>query len=77
VDWIKIDVEGAEYEVLLGLEETLSRFKPKLIIEVWSKNIENVKALLNRHGYVFVKFSEFGEAQSQCFVDVLCVPASS
>lgn len=34
VDWIKIDVEKAEVEVLQGLEETLSRFKPKLIVEV-------------------------------------------
>ena len=30
VDWVKIDVEGAEYEALQGLEKTLDRFKPIL-----------------------------------------------
>jgi FkbM family methyltransferase len=77
VDWIKIDVEAAEYEVLLGLEETLIKFKPKLIIEVWRRNMGKVKAFLDRHGYRFVKFSGFGEAQSEWFVDVLCVPDSA
>ena len=76
VDWIKIDVEGAEYEVLLGLEETLSKHKPKLVIEVWSKNIENVRAFLNKLGYDLARFSGFGEAQSQCYADVLCIPKS-
>lgn len=74
VDWIKIDVEAAEYEVLLGLEETLYRFKPKLIVEVWLKNLAKVKALLKRHGYSFVKLSEFGKAQSEYYVEVLCAP---
>jgi FkbM family methyltransferase len=74
VDWIKIDVEAAEYQVLLGLEETLGRFKPKLIIEVWSRNMGKVKALLDKHGYRFIRFSGFGIAQSEWFVDLLCVP---
>lgn len=38
VDWIKIDVEGAECEVLYGLEETISKHKPKIIIEVFYEN---------------------------------------
>ena len=73
VDWIKIDVEGAEYEVLLGLEETLSKYKPKLIIEVWQKNLAKMKALLDRCGYDFAKCSGFGEAQSQYYADFLCI----
>ena len=73
VDWIKIDVEGAEYEALLGLEETIGKFKPKLFVEVWSQNMGKVKALLKRHGYKIVRFSEFGEANAQFYVEVLCV----
>ena len=34
LSFIKIDVEGTEFDVLLGAEETLKRFKPIIIIEV-------------------------------------------
>jgi FkbM family methyltransferase len=34
VDWINMDVEGVEYEVILGAKELLSRCKPNMIIEV-------------------------------------------
>jgi len=73
VDWIKIDVEGAEYEVLLGLEETLSRFKPIIIVEIWSQNMAKVKAFLKKHRYRIIKLSEFGHAQSQYYIEALCV----
>lgn len=33
VNWIKIDVEGAEVEVLKGAQETLKRWHPKIILE--------------------------------------------
>lgn len=34
IDYIKIDVEGMEFEVLRGALHTLREFKPKLIIEI-------------------------------------------
>src|SRR5215813_4683130 len=34
VDLVKIDVEGAEHEVLRGMEQTLGRFHPVLIVVV-------------------------------------------
>jgi hypothetical protein len=34
VDWIKIDVEGAELGVLRGGERTLKRYKPNLLVEL-------------------------------------------
>lgn len=33
VDWLKIDVEGAETHVILGGLKTIQTFKPKLLIE--------------------------------------------
>ena len=33
-DILKMDVEGAEYDVLLGAQETISRCRPKLLIEL-------------------------------------------
>jgi len=77
VDWIKIDVEKAELEVLQGLEETLSRFKPKLIVELWSKNMERVKDLLKRYGYNMVMVSNtFGSVSEWC-VYFLCIPTAN
>ncbi len=51
VDWIKIDVEGAELEVLKGLINTLKRMNPKIIIEVMDENKEKVFAYLRSFGY--------------------------
>jgi FkbM family methyltransferase len=39
VDFIKIDVEGFELQVLKGAQETLKRFKPILVFEYSVKNI--------------------------------------
>lgn len=33
IDYIKLDTEGAEYEILKGAEQTLKKYKPKLLIE--------------------------------------------
>ena len=67
VDWIKIDAEKAELEVLEGLEETLKKFKPKLFIEVWSKNMESVKTLLKNYDYNLVVVSNtFGSLSDWC-----------
>lgn len=33
LDWMKVDVEGAEIHVLQGSRGTITRFKPKLIVE--------------------------------------------
>jgi FkbM family methyltransferase len=51
VDWIKIDVEGAEYEVLKGLRETLSKCKPHIIAEIMKPNLKKVLALMDDLDY--------------------------
>jgi FkbM family methyltransferase len=52
VDWIKIDVEGAEYEVLEGLKSTIQQYKPTLIIEVLKENLEKVTKFMNESNYM-------------------------
>jgi len=40
VDLIKIDVEGFEKDVLVGLTETIAKFQPIIIMEIASYNID-------------------------------------
>lgn len=42
--FIKIDVQGLEYEVLLGSQETLKRSQPVLLIETPSEQVMNLLA---------------------------------
>ncbi len=57
-DFIKIDVEGLEMDVLLGMSETIKRYKPKLLIEIHGayirrkiENAQRVVKLLTANGY--------------------------
>jgi FkbM family methyltransferase len=45
LDWVKIDVEGAELGVLQGGQETLKRFRPHLLIEDHGSCIPFVAAM--------------------------------
>lgn len=51
IDVVKLDVEGAELEVLKGLEITLMKENPVLIIEVLKKDEDAVKDFLNSLEY--------------------------
>lgn len=51
IDLIKIDVEGAELQVLEGSIETLHKYKPWLVVEVFPSNIARLMETLNRYGY--------------------------
>ncbi|XRH76233.1 MAG: FkbM family methyltransferase [Candidatus Methanosuratincola verstraetei] len=57
VNWVKIDVEGAEYEVLEGLSQTLENSRPKLIVEIFEQNQEKVLNLMSKFGYRWKKIS--------------------
>jgi len=40
---IKIDVEGAEFEVLSGAKKTLKKHKPTVLVEIYCKDLQHVK----------------------------------
>ncbi len=48
---IKLDVEGGEYEVLLGGKELINRDKPTILIELWPDKYETSNNLLISYGY--------------------------
>jgi hypothetical protein len=54
VDFIKIDVEGAEHDVLLGLESTIASSRPALLVE--NSDWHNVTAFLQKYGYSLWKY---------------------
>ena len=51
VDLVKIDVEGAEVEVLEGMKGSIEKFKPNLLIEVSWANAESVYKFLKEMNY--------------------------
>jgi FkbM family methyltransferase len=60
IDFIKIDVEGWEEQVLRGAMDTILKYKPRMYIEIWTKegdrvrpaNYEKVSDILKREmGY--------------------------
>lgn len=52
VDLVKIDVEGAEAEVLEGATKTLKKYHPKIIFEAWDEQyLKKVKEVLKPFNY--------------------------
>jgi FkbM family methyltransferase len=51
-DLVKIDVEGAELEVLNGARDLLSSVRPTILCEVSEPNVADVTARLTQAGYV-------------------------
>ena len=48
VDFVKIDVEGAELDVLAGAAETITRFRPKVIMEFNSYALVHIREIIPR-----------------------------
>jgi FkbM family methyltransferase len=55
VDWLLIDTEGYEVDVLTGARSLLQKFSLKIIIEVHPANVSKVNILLKNQGYSITK----------------------
>lgn len=69
VDLIKIDVEGMEYHVLEGLENTLRRSSPLLFIEVCDQERAKVDSFLAGLSYTLVFESQMYEGIKNCMFE--------
>lgn len=52
INYIKCDIEGLEYIVLSEMKDIIDKHKPKVQVEVWSDNKENVMKLFADLEYI-------------------------
>ena len=64
IDFIKIDVEGWEEQVLKGGMDTILKYRPRMYIEIWPKQYEKISDILWREmGYTL---QEIGKENYLC-----------
>lgn len=86
IDIIKIDVEGFEYKVLQGAEESIKKYRPVLFLELVDENLKDhgdtsgdvIKWLKERNYSIFrasnMKSVDETSDLTKCHFDVLCIP---
>ena len=80
IDFIKIDVEGFELDVLIGGKETINKFKPIMVIEINDATLSrqgisrnDIFAWLQENNYIYRNiYKEQGLNDSQ--LDIICTP---
>lgn len=54
VNFIKIDVEGMEIEVLEGFTRVIDKYRPRMFIEVMDQNLDRFKEWIDVNQYIIV-----------------------
>ncbi|MBS1741641.1 MAG: FkbM family methyltransferase [Bacteroidetes bacterium] len=73
VDFIKIDIEGAEYLAIKGMQHILDEMKPTMMIEV-TENHEALFNMLKQKGYVIIdEFSKIVNDLPSFYGNLFCV----
>lgn len=71
LDLIKMDIEGAEYDALVGASAIIARFKPTIVLEAAPKDIsipvekrwDAIVKLLTSYGYAMYRFNDAGRLE--------------
>lgn len=86
INFIKVDVEGYEMEVLKGAEKIIQTHRPILVLELNDRNLKLQKSSaldvinwLNEKGYVNILNAFNSESLenfvfTDCCIDILCYP---
>lgn len=68
IDFIKLDVEGFELEVIKGMVNTLKKDKPMMMIEIWTRNLDEIHKIMDPMGYEFELMEDRGyQADYVCY----------
>jgi FkbM family methyltransferase len=73
VDFVKIDVEGYEIEVIKGMRKLVNMFKPVIVMEVFKNNVTYVKKIMDELGYNIKTFPDLFTPQYH----IHCTPANN
>ena len=59
IDFIKIDVEGSEWEVIEGATNLIMKWKPMIMLETWNskKNIGKLNDFMKKYRYIDYKLN--------------------
>jgi FkbM family methyltransferase len=60
---VKVDAEGFDYDVLVGLEQTIGRSRPFIATEIAPSEYDKVKSYLNQRQYVLFLY----DINNDCF----------
>ena len=80
IDFIKIDVEGFELDVLIGGKETINKFKPTMLIEINDATLSrqgisrnDIFAWLTENNYIYRNIYE-NQGLNDSQLDIICTP---
>ncbi len=88
-DIIKIDTEGFDYEVLLGLQQTIDRHRPSVLIEYSSGLMADLETFFKKRAYRLFVYDPAADifhvfdgdrareaaSQPECGLNIFCVPS--
>jgi FkbM family methyltransferase len=76
LDVVKIDAQGAEFQIIRGARQLLARFRPRLVLEVWPYGLHNLGGNarelleeLSAIGYATYRLSAKGRLKDNRFVN--------
>ncbi len=61
IDFIKIDVEGFEINVLEGAKKTIMKYRPVIFLESFQEKVEKVKEIMKSYNYILSEKTSKGE----------------
>jgi FkbM family methyltransferase len=73
LDFVKIDIEGAEYMAIMGMQQILDELRPTMMIEVTENHVALFQ-LLKEKGYVIVdEYSKLVTEQPSFYGNLFCI----